>query len=296
MATYIIGDLQGCYDELQALLAQIDFRPDRDHLWFVGDIVNRGPKSLECLRFVKQLQQQGRAEMVLGNHDIHLLAAYSGLKRFQSKSDTLEPIFKAQDAAELIDWLRHQPLMVQHPLYNAVMVHAGLPPQWSIEQACALAREVETQLRSDRWQTFVCEHLFGSEPEQWEDTLTGWDRLRYIINALTRMRYCDARGRLELHSKSAPGQQANDFEPWFVLANRKNKTHEIFFGHWSTLGAVDAYQVHATDTGCLWGGELTAYCLESRQRHCLPCKQQCKPGEKKAQKRAQSSHRPTAME
>ncbi len=284
MATYVIGDLQGCYDELQVLLRQIDYQPEQDHLWFIGDIVNRGPKSLECLRFVKTLQEQGRAEMVLGNHDFHLLAAYSGLKRFQSKSDTLDPIFEASDAAELMNWLRKQPLMVSHPVYEAVMVHAGIPPQWTIPEAMQLAKEVETHLQSSDWQTFVTEHLFGSEPDEWNDGLSGWERIRYIVNAFARMRYCDAAGKLELKLKSKPGKQETDFQPWFVFPNRKNKTHEIFFGHWSTLGEVDAYQVHSTDTGCLWGGKLTAYCLESKQRHTFQCDQQCKPKEKKTKK------------
>ncbi|MDG6777478.1 symmetrical bis(5'-nucleosyl)-tetraphosphatase [Thiomicrorhabdus sp. zzn3] len=281
MATYVIGDLQGCFDELQALLQQIDYRPETDHLWFVGDIVNRGPKSLECLRFVKQLQQQGQAQMVLGNHDFHLLAAYSGLKRFQSKSDTLDPIFEAHDAPELIDWLRHQPLMVSHPVYEAVMVHAGIPPQWTISEAQSHAKEVEAHLQAEDWQTFVTEHLFGSEPNRWNDTLGGWERIRYIVNAFARMRYCDADGELEFKLKSAPGQHDTPYQPWFVFDNRKNKTHEIFFGHWSTLGEIDAYQVHATDTGCLWGGKLTAYCLETRKRHTLACKQHSKPKKKK---------------
>lgn len=284
MATYVIGDLQGCYDELQALLKQIDYQPENDHLWFVGDIVNRGPKSLECLRFVKTLQQQGRADMVLGNHDFHLLAAYSGLKRFQSRSDTLDPIFDAKDAPELIDWLRRQPLMVSHPIYNSVMVHAGIPPQWTISQALQLAKEVEAHLQDSDWQTFITEHLFGSEPDEWEDTLTGWNRIRYIVNAFARMRYCNANGKLELKIKSSPGKQATEYDPWFVFPDRKNKTHEIFFGHWSTLGEIDAYHVHSTDTGCLWGGKLTAYCLESKRRHTLECEQQCKPKEKKIKK------------
>ncbi|MBD3755519.1 MAG: symmetrical bis(5'-nucleosyl)-tetraphosphatase [Gammaproteobacteria bacterium] len=288
MATYIIGDLQGCYDELQQLLQQIRYAPESDELWFVGDIVNRGPKSLECLRFVKQLEEQGRAKMVLGNHDFHLLAAYSGLKRFQSKSDTLDDIFAAHDAPQLIDWLRRQPLMVSHPLYEVVMVHAGIPPQWSIRQAQTLAKEVEPHLQGDNWQTFVTEHLFGAEPDTWCDSLQGWDRIRYIVNAFARMRYCNPQGQLEFKLKSAPGEHHSEdtagFQPWFVHPNRKNKTHEIFFGHWSTLGAMDAYGIHSTDTGCLWGGLLTAYCLETKRRHTLQCTQKCQPKIKKTAK------------
>lgn len=285
MATYVIGDLQGCYDELQALLHQSPYQPEKDFLWFVGDIVNRGPQSLECLRFVKSLEEQGQAQMVLGNHDIHLLAAYSGLKRFQSTSDTLQPIFDAEDAEALIDWLRRQPLMVSHELYEAVMVHAGIPPQWSISDAQNYAKEVETVLQKADWQTALTEHLFGSEPDAWSPDLQGWERLRYIVNAFARMRYCDAQGKLEFKLKSSPDKNNGPYEPWFVFSNRKNKTHEIYFGHWSTLGELDAYQVHSTDTGCLWGGKLTAYCIETQQRHILECEQKCKPTPKKSKKR-----------
>lgn len=281
MATYVIGDLQGCFDELQSLLTQINYQPKQDHLWFVGDIVNRGPKSLECLRFVKKLHEKGRAQIVLGNHDFHLLAAYSGLEKFQSKSDTLQPILKADDVTALINWLRTQPLMVNHPVFDAVMVHAGIPPQWTIHQAQSYAKEVEVHLQSDEWQTFVSQHLFGAEPDAWCESLTGWPRIRYIVNAFARMRYCDNEGKLEFKLKSAPDSTTGPFQPWFVHSNRKNKTHEIFFGHWSTLGAIDAYSIHATDTGCLWGGKLTAYCMETKQRHTLECKQNCKPKSKK---------------
>lgn len=286
MATYVIGDLQGCFDELQALLKHIDYQPDRDFLWFAGDLVNRGPKSLECLRFVKKLEEKGKAQTVLGNHDFHLLAAYAGLEKFVSKSDTLQDILQSKEADELIEWLRKQPLMVKHPLFDAVMVHAGIPPQWSISEALSYAKEVEAHLQSDNWKTVLKEHLFGSEPREWQETLTGWDRIRYIVNAFARMRYCDANGRLEFKQKSAPSSSEDKkkiapYEPWFVFPNRRNKDHEIFFGHWSTLGAIDAYQIHSTDTGCLWGGLLTAYCIEQKQRFSIKCQQQCKPKEKK---------------
>ena len=281
MATYVIGDLQGCFDELQGLLKKIDYQPKEDHLWFVGDIVNRGPKSLECLRFIKKLHEKGRAQMVLGNHDFHLLAAYAGLEKFQSKSDTLQPILKADDVKALINWLRTQPLMVSHSVFDAVMVHAGIPPQWTISEAQTYGKEVEAHLQSDDWKTFVTEHLFGAEPDEWCESLAGWARIRYIVNAFARMRYCDSNGKLEFKLKSAPDSTTGPFQPWFVHSNRKNKTHEIFFGHWSTLGAIDAYSIHATDTGCLWGGKLTAYCIETKQRHTLDCVQNCKPKNKK---------------
>jgi len=281
MTTYVIGDLQGCYDELQTLLEHIEYKPEKDYLWFVGDIVNRGPKSLECLRFVKQKCEQGRADIVLGNHDFHLLAAYAGLEKFTSKSDTLTQILEADDVDELVDWLRKQPLLVTHDVYEAIMVHAGIPPQWSIREAQGYAKEVQKQLCQDDWQSFLVNHLFGSEPKAWNNSLTGWDRLRYIVNAFARMRYCDNNGQLDFKMKSAPKDSQSDFQPWFVFPNRKNKGYEIFFGHWSTLGAVDAYHVHATDTGCLWGGKMTAYAMESKQRFTIDCEQKCKPKIKK---------------
>ncbi|MDX1353352.1 MAG: symmetrical bis(5'-nucleosyl)-tetraphosphatase [Thiomicrorhabdus sp.] len=285
MTTYVIGDLQGCYDELQSLLNHINYHPDNDHLWFVGDIVNRGPKSLECLRFVKNLQQQGKADMVLGNHDFHLLAAYSGLEKFVSKSDTLTPILTAHDVDELMDWLRSQPLMVKHPVFQAVMVHAGIPPQWSIHEALNYAQEIQQQLKQNNWQEYIVKHLFGSEPNKWHDSLAGYERLRYIVNAFARMRYCDSNGKLEFKLKSTPKSISEEsdakYRPWFVFPNRRNKDYEIFFGHWSTLGAIDAYHIHATDTGCLWGGQMTAYAIESKQRFTIDCQQQCKPKLKK---------------
>lgn len=280
MATYIIGDLQGCYDELQQLLAHIDYDRSHDMLWFAGDIVNRGPKSLECLQFVHDLNLEGKAQMVLGNHDLQLLAAYCGLHDYASKTDTLQAILSHPDVDNLINWLRHQPLMVKHPVQSAVLVHAGIPPQWTLSQALELAREFELTLQTDHWQDFIKNHLFGSKPKQWHGGLQGWDRLRYIANAFTRMRYCNSEGKLDFKHKHTPKHSAHahsEFLPWFAHPNRNNRTGEIFFGHWSTLGAMDAYQVHSTDTGCLWGGYLTAYCLETNKRHTLSCNIICKP-------------------
>jgi len=272
MATYIIGDLQGCYDELMTLLKQINYHPKHDELWFAGDIVNRGPKSLECLEFVKSLGSKGK--MVLGNHDFHLLSAYSG----KAKTKTLEPILNAPNADELINWLRHQPLIIQHPNLPVVMVHAGIPPQWNIKEALTYAQEVEHILQSHHWKEALTEHLYGDQPSQWNEHLKDWDRSRYIINAFVRMRFCSKTGELEFKTKTMPNAQNNPlFQPWFSHPNRKNKDQEIFFGHWSTLGAMDAYQVHSTDTGCLWGGKLTAYCLETQQRHTLNCQANCNP-------------------
>ncbi|WP_024850668.1 symmetrical bis(5'-nucleosyl)-tetraphosphatase [Hydrogenovibrio kuenenii] len=276
MATYIIGDLQGCYDDLMNLLDKIKYDPAKDELWFAGDIVNRGPKSLECLRFVKNLGDSGK--MVLGNHDFHLLAAYAGLDKYRAKTDTLQPILKAKDADDLINWLRHQPLFVEHSKFPAVMVHAGIPPQWSIKQAKERAQEVEAVIQADDWKKSLKHHLFGSEPNEWDDKLKDWDRIRYILNALVRMRYCDKNGKLEFKSKMAPSGTIlkSKYQPWFCFEERQNLDKQIFFGHWSTLGAIDAYEIHSTDTGCLWGGQLTAYCLDTNQRHTVNCPENCR--------------------
>jgi len=298
MATYIIGDLQGCFDELERLLNHIDYRPGQDQLWFVGDVINRGPKSLECLRFVKHACENDHAQMVLGNHDFHLLASYAGLEKYLSKSDTIMPILESDDVNELVNWLRMQPLLVSHEVYDAVMVHAGIPPQWSIDQAKAYAKEAEYHLQNDDWQTFLREHLFGNQADRWCESLQGWQRIRYIVNAFVRMRYCDAEGKLDFQQKSSPEKYlkkmrkhqavtaadlkiSDSMQPWFLWNTRRNRDTQIFFGHWSTLGAIDGYGIHATDTGCLWGGQLTAYELESKKRHCIDCPQQRKPKVKK---------------
>ncbi len=283
MATYVIGDLQGCFDPLQRLLDKLAYDPTKDQLWFVGDIVNRGPQSLECLRFVKQLGEQGK--MVLGNHDVHLLACYAGLDHFRSKSDTLDPILQADDCDELMDWLRRQPLIVPHPTQRALMVHAGIPPQWTGEQALRYAHEVEQVLRSHQWREFITQHLFGSKTRHWHDQLQGWERLRYIVNALVRMRYCDGLGTLDFELKGSPKQHQHlIYHPWYSHPNRRNRDYDIYFGHWSTLGALDHHQIHALDTGCLWGGELTAYCLETQQRHTLRCQTYSQPKKKTGEK------------
>ncbi len=282
MRTFVIGDLQGCYDPLVKLLEKIEYNPNNDHLWFVGDVINRGPKSLECLRFVKETVLAGRGKMVLGNHDFHLLAAYSGLEKYKSKSDTLDDILEAEDCDQLVDWLRHQPLIVKHPVYEAAMVHAGIPPQWTVTQAQAYASEVTEHLQNDQWQVFLREHLFGNQSDQWQAHISGWERIRYIVNAFVRMRLCDERGQLELKEKGTPKPNDNSpFQPWFLWPNRKNKDVELYFGHWSTLGSIDAYGVHATDTGCLWGRQLTAYCIEEKKRYCIDCEASRKPKKKK---------------
>jgi bis(5'-nucleosyl)-tetraphosphatase (symmetrical) len=265
MATYAIGDVQGCFDELQALLRKVAFG-NTDRLWFVGDLVNRGPKSLEVLRFVRDLGQ--RAITVLGNHDLHLVAQYEGVEKLKAK-DTFQDVLDAPDAGELVAWLRRQPLM--HAEGGYAMVHAGLLPQWSIAKALALGREVGAALaRPD----FLA-HMYGDKPERWSDALSGWDRLRIIVNAMTRMRYCDRGGRIDL--SRAGTEPAKGYLRWFE-ARTPDKTM-IVFGHWSQLGLVVRPGFIGLDSGCVWGGKLSALRLEDRVLHQLACAGYQRPGD-----------------
>lgn len=256
MSIWAIGDVQGCYEELCALLRKISFDPLDDQLWFVGDLVNRGPASLETLRLVKNLGD--RAVTVLGNHDLHLIARAFGFAQ-DREDDTLEAVLTAPDCREIIAWLRQLPLM--HMGEGYVMVHAGLLPQWSVERALTLAREVENELRGPRYLEFLAQ-LYGSKPEAWRDDLTGADRLRVIVNAMTRMRFCTALGRMEFHSKGelAPA----GFLPWFEVPGRKSAQAPIVCGHWSALGLKLTPGLIALDAGCVWGGSLTAIRLSDR--------------------------------
>ena len=257
MATYAIGDVQGCFDELQTLLNQINFNSDRDQLWFCGDIVNRGPKSLETLRFIQSLESN--ALTVLGNHDLHLLAtAYDHRK--PSKKDTLDPILQAHDSAELLDWLRHQPLVHHDETLNVTLLHAGIHPQWSIQKTLQLAKEVEHVLQGNNHINFY-KHMYGDKPHLWDDSLTGWSRYRFITNIITRLRYCDQYGKPALNAKGPPGSQAKNLYPWYEVENRATQNDKIIFGHWSTLphaGISNINNAYAIDSGCLWGGSLTA--------------------------------------
>ncbi|VAW79155.1 Bis(5'-nucleosyl)-tetraphosphatase, symmetrical [hydrothermal vent metagenome] len=258
MAIWAIGDIQGCYDELRGLLDQIDFDTHRDTLWFVGDLVNRGPKSLETLRFLHHLN----VVTVLGNHDLHLLAS-AHLPKYRKHKDTLQQIMHAEDGPELLDWLRHQPLLHHDRHSDYTLIHAGLPPQWDLKTAKRCAAEVETALRGPDYMDFL-EALYGNHPNLWSESLQGHDRLRFITNCLTRLRYCDANGRLALEHKGAPGTQPKHLKPWFDWP-RQSAGMKILFGHWSTLGAFDGDGVHALDTGCLWGGTLTAMRVDGGQ-------------------------------
>ncbi|MDB5812039.1 MAG: Bis(5-nucleosyl)-tetraphosphatase, symmetrical [Betaproteobacteria bacterium] len=256
MATYAIGDIQGCYSALRRLLDKIDFEPARDRLWLVGDLVNRGPQSLAVLRFVKDLGS--RATTVLGNHDLHLLVVAAGHVK-QHKGDTLNAILRAPDRDELLDWLRNRKLM--HAAGRYAMVHAGLLPQWSIPKALSLAREVENALRRANYADFL-KNMYGNQPDRWRDDLKDYDRLRVITNALTRLRLCTADGRMEFTHKVAPVDMPRGFRPWFEAPNRRSRATTILFGHWAALGLYRDRNVVCLDTGCVWGRKLTAFRLK----------------------------------
>lgn len=265
MATYVIGDLQGCFGPLQRLLAEVDYDPAEDVLWFVGDLVNRGPDSLETLRFVKELGS--RAVTVLGNHDLHLLCVAEGFAKVHP-SDTLQPILTAPDRDELLEWLRHQPLL--HRARHAIMVHAGLLPQWSFDQAEQLAREVEVALRADDYRDLLA-HLYGNEPHCWRDELHGIDRLRIITNVLTRLRICSMEGDLELRHKGMVEEIPSGYLPWFEVPTQRAPTELILCGHWSAVGLKVEKSFVCLDTGCLWGRALSAFRLEDHRIFQIDC-------------------------
>ncbi len=269
MATYAIGDIQGCFDPLQRLLDQVHFDPNQDTLWFTGDLVNRGPQSLETLRFIKSLKKS--AITVLGNHDITLLAVASQAIPYQTKHHTFSDILEAPDRESLIEWLKAQPLLHYDPASNYVLVHAGLYPQWELPQALSYAKEVELALQSPTALEFLS-HLYGNEPRQWNEALTGFDRLRFITNSFTRMRFCNLQGELELTCKENIDAAPTDYHPWFALTNRRNTQHKILFGHWAALkGHCSIPNVFALDTGCAWGNGLTALRLDDQQRFLVNC-------------------------
>jgi len=259
MATYAIGDIQGCFDAFLRLLKVIDFNPDRDKLLLTGDLVNRGPHSLATLRYVKNLGDA--AVTVLGNHDLYLLRIATGLWMKRSRDDTLQEVLDAPDRAELLDWLRHCPLC--HVEGDYCLVHAGLLPEWTVGKARALAHEVEAVLRGHDYQTFLsC--LWGSEPNVWSEDLEGIERLRVIVNAMTRMRFCTTEGAMNFAAKGGLGHAPEGCLPWFALPNRQSADKTLIAGHWSTLGLVTLPYLLMLDTGCLWGGALTAVRLEDR--------------------------------
>ncbi|QLF92860.1 symmetrical bis(5'-nucleosyl)-tetraphosphatase [Pseudomonas sp. ABC1] len=269
MTTYAVGDLQGCLDPLKTLLDKVGFSASRDCLWVVGDMVNRGPKSLETLRFVRDLGSSGIC--VLGNHDLHLLAVAYGFGRLK-RSDTLQPILDAPDRNDLIDFLRQQKLIHHDPQRNTAMVHAGIPPQWSLAKALLRAHEVELALRDDAMLLPFLDGMYGNLPDKWKKELHGIPRLRLITNYFTRMRFCKADGTLDLISKEGLDKAPEGFAPWFSHRNRKTRDNILIFGHWAALeGRCDEPNIRALDTGCVWGNCLTLLDLDSGTRHQCGC-------------------------
>lgn len=268
MATYAIGDIQGCFAECEKLLDLIKFDPGRDELWFTGDLVNRGPRSLEVLRFVKSLGSGQKT--VLGNHDLHLIALSYGFGKSHG-NDTLQAVLQAPDREELIDWLRHRPLLHHERELGYVMTHAGIAPAWDLKKAASLAKEVEKILQSDA-PAFFLEHMYGNQPDKWDDNLGGLERLRCITNYFTRMRFCYADGRLDLAYKGEIAGKPPALIPWFAVKDRIQIKDKIIFGHWAALnGVVDVPNLFPLDTGCVWGNCLTAMRLEDGQKFSIKC-------------------------
>jgi len=265
MATYAIGDLQGCFNSFQRLIDLIQFNPVQDKLWLVGDIVNRGPDSLALLRYIKQAGDV--MIMVLGNHDLHLLMVAAGIEK-NHPSDTIQPILTAPDRDELLYWLRQQKLFYTQGQY--AMVHAGLLPCWSVAQAEQLAHEAESALRQDAYQEFFSQ-MYGNEPNYWQDEWTGYIRLRVIINAMTRMRICTPAGRMNFSFKGDLQSIPAGYVPWFSVPQRTGQKETIICGHWSALGLHITDNLIALDSGCVWGGQLTAIRLEDRKVFQLSC-------------------------
>ena len=274
MSAYAIGDVQGCYSELQNLLNEINFDERRDELWFTGDLVNKGPKSLQTLRFIKALGVN--AKITLGNHDLHLLAVAKNIQPLLKK-DTIQEILAADDVKELIDWLKSRPLLITDDNLNFTMVHAGLPPQWSLENAKEFAKECELILQSEKINKLLAE-MYGDTPNIWVNSLQDYAKQRFIINCFTRIRFCNSDGMLDFDAKVAPGKQNTSLIPWYSLPNRKTKDNKIIFGHWSTVHIGNEknfkqYNVYPIDTGCLWGGRLTAMRLEDEKVFSVPSEQ-----------------------
>ncbi|WP_050467305.1 symmetrical bis(5'-nucleosyl)-tetraphosphatase [Herbaspirillum chlorophenolicum] len=273
MPSWVIGDVQGCSVQMGLLMRSIDATAQSNSkIILAGDLINRGPQSLQTLRTVMAMGD--RARTVLGNHDLHLLAVSQGIRPLH-KDDTLHDILDAPDREELINWLRHRPLAIHEQ--NHLIVHAGVLPQWNLEQALALAGEVESMLQSDRWIDFLT-HMYGNQPARWSDDLAGYDRLRCIINAFTRVRFCQADGTMDFSVKEGADAAPEGLMPWFEVPGRRTEDVTVVFGHWSTLGLVLRPNLIALDTGCVWGGKLTAVRLEDRALFQVQCPQAQKPG------------------
>lgn len=260
MSTYAIGDVQGCFQPLCTLLKKIAFNPKQDYLWFTGDLINRGPQSLETLRFIYNLRE--RITTVLGNHDLTLLAVAYGMVPYNSHHHTFKDILEAPDRDILIDWLRHQPLLHHDATLGYTMTHAGLYPAWDLTLALTLAKEAETALQGPHFKEYLA-NMYGNQPTHWKSDLTGFDRFRFIINSFTRMRFCDSTGGLELTLKESVHDAPSGYCPWFLDPNRVNTDLKIIFGHWAALmGKSNTQNIFALDTGCVWGHALTALKLE----------------------------------
>ncbi len=262
MATYIIGDLHGCFEEFQLLLSQVNFDPTQDELWLTGDLVARGDDSLSCLRYVKSLGD--KATVVLGNHDLHLLSTLQGIKSVKPK-DKVDAIFQAEDREDLQNWLRNRPLVAQHPQHKFILVHAGISPEWDLATTLACAKEVEAVLQSDHYTDFL-RQMYDSLPDRWSDSLTGIARWRYTTNVLTRMRFCYTDNRLDFDCKLPVEEAPAVLKPWFELENPLFREQTIIFGHWASLiGYPTPTNIYALDTGCVWGNHLTLLRWEDKR-------------------------------
>ena len=273
MATYAIGDLQGCYDSLLRLLDKLNFDKTEDKLWFAGDLVNRGPDSLSTLRFVKSLGDS--AITVLGNHDLHLLAIAYGVKT--TRSSDLQRIIDAADRDELLQWLSTQPLLHHDAALNFTLTHAGIYPLWTLQQAQTYATELENELKNNLNE--FLNNMYGDKPDKWNESLTDFDRLRFICNCFTRMRYCHEDGTLDLTCNGAPGTIPEGTLPWFEIPERQIKDDALLFGHWSTLGMINKKNVYPLDTGCVWGGKLTALKIETARYISIDCPGDANPAD-----------------
>lgn len=266
MATYAIGDIQGCLAPLEALLKKIRFRAERDRLCFTGDLVNRGADNARVLRFIRDLG--ANATTVLGNHDLHMLAVAHGHRRYYGGGDTFQDVLDAPDRDALLEWLCARPFL--HTEGGYCVVHAGLPPPWDIALARRCAAEVGAAASGERRAAFLGQ-MYGNHPDQWQDDLSGHDRLRFIVNGFTRMRFCAPDGRLDFEHKLAPGTQPAGLQPWFRIAARRNRDMKIIFGHWAALGRYQGDGVYGLDSGCVWGRHLTAMRLDDGVYFQVPC-------------------------
>lgn len=273
MSTYAIGDVQGCYSTLQLLLKKINYNSENDYLWFVGDLINRGPESLQTLLFIKNLVTAGKALTILGNHDLHLLAVAENFESLRAE-DTIQDILNSEYKEDLLYWLRQQPLCHYDPELNFFMIHAGLIPNWSIADALRYSKEVTEVLKNEKMYRQLLKNMYGDEPKQWSEQLLGEARLRFIINVCTRLRFCTEAGEMDLKNKGVLGSQSKNMLPWFKIVNRQSVNDRIIFGHWAALypdwDQVKSQNLFPIDSGCIWGNGLTAMCLDTKEYFWVP--------------------------